>query len=178
VRWILDDMAFDDIARVVPPGDLSAWPNDELVLADATAQAAALDPSGRRQAVLAARSGATGAAIIESFTVTVGSTAGTILYTHLRTGSGGSANLAEHQSIAWALTDPVGDSVLVTQDKLAALLALAELGRGRVCHPYELWEQLLSKGLLTQQQFQDLMGAASRRDKSIPAIPWRLQPHP
>lgn len=177
MRWILDDMVFDAIARVVPPGDLSAWPNDALVLAEATAQAAALDPSGRRRALLAAKSGTTGAAIITSFTVTVSSMAGTILYTHLRTGSGGTANLAEHEGIAWALTDPVGDSVLVTQDKLAAMLALAELGRGRVRHPYELWEEMLSQGHLTQRQFEDLMNATSRSDKSIPAIPWR-QLHP
>lgn len=127
--------------------------------------------------MLTARSGTTGAGIITSFTVTVGSPAGTILYTHLRTASGGTANLAEHESIAWALTDPVGDSVLVTQDKLAAMLALAELGRGRVCHPYELWEQLQAQGNLTQNQFQDLMRATSRRDRSIPAIP-RRQRHP
>jgi len=113
VRWILDDMAFGDIARVVPLSDLSAWPDGELLLADATARAAARDPSGGRQAVLAARSSATGAPIITSFTVTVSSPAGRILYTHLRTGSGGTADLAEHESIAWALTDRAGDSVLV-----------------------------------------------------------------
>lgn len=125
--------------------------------------------------MLAARSSTNGAAIIMPFTVTVRSTAGTILYNHLRTGSGGTANLAEHECIAWALTDPARASVLVTQDKHAAMLALAELGRGRVCHPYELWEHLLSQGHLTPQQFDDLMNATSRRDRSIPAVPWRLR---
>jgi hypothetical protein len=123
--------------------------------------------------MLAAKAGATGAAITTSFTVTVGSKAGNILYYHLRTGTGGTADLAEHESIAWALTQSDGDSVLVTRDKHAAMLALAELGRERVCHPYELFEYLHSRGCLTQQQFEDLLNSTSRKDKSIP-IPWRL----
>ena len=175
MRWILDDMVFGDIARVVPPGAVSGWPNGELLLADATARAATLDDSGRRQAVLAATSSGTGAPIITSFTINVLGPAGTILYTHLRTGTGGTANLAEHESIAWALIDPLADSVLVTQDKLAAMLALAELGRGRVCHPYELWAHLLAQNYVTRQQFVDLMQATGRRDRSIPERPWRLR---
>jgi len=178
MRWILDDMALGDIARVVPSSDLAAWPNGEFLVADATAQAAVQDHSRRRQGALGATSHATGEQIIIPFTVTVGSPAGTILYDHLRTGSGGTANLAEHESIAWALTEPAGDSVLVTEDKQAAMLALKELGRGRVCHLYELWEQLLSQGHLTRPQFDELMGATSRRDNSIPAIPWRLRQRP
>ncbi|MBM3301126.1 MAG: hypothetical protein FJY85_14365 [Deltaproteobacteria bacterium] len=75
------------------------------------------------------------------------------------------------------MTGLLWDRPLVTQDKHAAMLALAELGRGRVCHVYELWEKLLWHGHLTQQQFEDVMGAASKRDRSIPAIPWR-QLHP
>ncbi len=173
MKWILDDMVFSDIACAVPSSDLSTWPSNELILADATAQAAGRDRSGRRQSVLTARSETTGAAIITSFTVTVGSEAGAILYDHLRTGTGGTANLAEHESIAWALTDSDGDSVLVTRDKHAAMLALAELGRGRVCHPYDLFERLRSQGYLTQQQFEVLMNSTSRNDPSIP-IPWRL----
>jgi hypothetical protein len=111
MKWILDDMVFENIARVVPASDLSTWPEDELLLASATAQAASQDV--RRQSMLAIMSGTTGAAIIASFTVTVGSEAGIILYNHLRTRTGGTANLAEHESIAWALTDPSGDSVVV-----------------------------------------------------------------
>jgi hypothetical protein len=127
------------------------------------------------QALLNTKAVSTGAPIITRFTVTVKSTAGTILFKHLRTGHHGTADLAEHQSIAWALTDPDQDSVLVTQDKHAAILALAELGNGRVCHPYELWDQLQSQGHLSDQQLSDLMDATSRRDRSIPAIPWRMQ---
>ena len=175
MRWILDDMVFGDISHVVSANDLATWPNDELLLADATAQAAVQDISGRRQSLLAATSGATGPAVITSFTVKVDSEAGRILYEHLRSGTGGTAGLAECESIAWALTHPDQDSILVTRDKHAAMLALAELGRGRVCHAYELFEYLYSRGSLTQQKFKDLLEFTSKRDKSIP-VPLRLSP--
>jgi hypothetical protein len=175
MKWILDDMVFENIASVVSPGDLSTWPDGELLIADETYRTASQDGSGRRQSMLAVMSGATGTAIIASFTVTVGSEAGNILYNHLRTRTGGTANLAEHESIAWALTDASSDSVIVSRRKHAAMLALSELGRGRVCHPYELFEHLLSRGHLTQQQFDDLMNVTRRSDQSIP-VPWRLSP--
>ena len=122
--------------------------------------------------MLAAKSGITGAEVISSFTVTVHSPAGTILYNHLRTSST-TANLAEHESIAWALADPAGkDSILVTRDKLAAMLALSKLGRGRVCHPYEFFEYLSNNKCLTGQQFNDLVQSTRKGDQSVP-IPWR-----
>ena len=174
IKWILDDMVLEDMARKLSPQELSTWPEGELVVADATVQAAPQDGSGRRQSMLVAKSGITGAEVISSFTVTVRSPAGTILYNHLRT-SGATANLAEHESIAWALADPAGkDSILVTRDKLAAMLALAELGRGRVCHPYEFFEYLFNNGYLTGQQFNDLVETTRKGDQSIP-IPWRNQ---
>jgi len=172
MTWILDDMVFNDIACVVSVNDLCNWPTSELVLADATAQAASLDGSGRRRLLLDARS-PTGAAIFTTFSIPVDSTAGTILYTHLRTPTGTTANLAEHESIAWALTDQTRASVLVTRDKHAAMLALAELGNGRVCHPYEFFEHLYDQGCLARQQFEDLLNTTRRGDQSIP-IPWRL----
>ncbi len=170
-------MVLDVIARMVAAGDISAWPDGEFLLADATVQAAVNDPSNRRQAVIQARSGVSGKPIFESFMVTVGSTAGTIVYTHLQTGSNKTANLAEYQSIAWALTHKEEEAVLVTQDKHAAMLATAELGIGRVCHPYEFWGRLHSRGHLKEPKFTDLMNATQRGDQSI-AIPWRMQPHP
>ena len=175
VKWILDDMVLEDMARKVSPHDLSTWSNNELVVADATARAATQDDSGRRQSMLEARSEISGTEVISSFTVTVGSPAGRILYNHLRTSTSRptTANLAEHESIAWAMADPAGeDSIFVTRDKLAAMLALAELGRGRVCHPYEFFEYLFNRGYLTEQQFGDLVDLTRKADQSIPT-PWR-----
>lgn len=173
MKWILDDMVFNDITCAVPATDFASWPDIGLMLADATAQAADHDSSGRRQAFLAARSRAGADPIIRPFSVTQGSEAWGILYNHLRPGFGGTADLAEHESIAWALTHSGEDPVLVTRDKHAAMLALAELGRGRVCHPCELFEHLHSQGCLTRQQLDDLMNSTHKQDRSIP-IPWRL----
>jgi hypothetical protein len=171
-------MVLGAIARVVPVQQLSTWPEGEMLVADATAQAAANDLSGRRQAALSVIGQNSGEPIFSTFRVLSGTEAFTILYSHLRVNHGGTANLAENESIAWALTDSTGESVFVTQDKHAALLALAELGRGKVCHPYELWEALLSSNVIDREQFTALMNAVCSRDKSIPDTPWRLRLNP
>ena len=41
IKWIFDDMVLEDMARKLSPQDLSTWPNNELVVPDATVQAAA-----------------------------------------------------------------------------------------------------------------------------------------
>jgi hypothetical protein len=171
LKWIIDDMVLNDLANTVPAINFAGWPDLGLMLADATAKAAS---SGSRQALLAARSLATSGPVFTPFSVTVGSEAWNILYGHLRTGSSNTANLAEHQSIAWALTHSDEETIFVTRDKHAAMVALSELGRGRVCHPYELFEYLCSRGCLTQQQFDNLKNSTKIQDQSI-KIPWRLQ---
>jgi hypothetical protein len=178
VKWIIDDMVLESIAQVCSTEDLSNWPTGEFLVADATAQDAVNDPRRRRMPILQARSAVSGEPIFERFMVTVGSSAATILYSHLRLGRTDTNDLAEHESIAWALTHPEENAVLVTQDKPAAMLATAELGIGSVCYPYELWDRLRFRGHLTEQQFTDLMNAMWKRDKTIPALPWRMRPHP
>ena len=173
MKWILDDMIFGNLACQVLPDDVACWPDLGLMLADATVAAADQDQSGRRQALLAVTSPANSDPVIKPFSVTSGSVAWTILYEHLRPKSGGTKNLAEDQSIAWALTHLDEDPVLVTRDKHAAMVALAELGRGGVCHPFEFFEYLRSQGCLTQQQFDNLMNSTKKHDNSI-NIPWRL----
>lgn len=104
MKWILDDMVFNDLACEVPPSDLAGWPDVVgLMLADETAKATDRDGSGRRQALLAVKSPATTATVIKSFSVTSDSEAWSILYDHLRTGPGSTKNLAEDQSIAWGV---------------------------------------------------------------------------
>ena len=98
-----------------------------------------------------------------------------MLYEHLRKSSGlTAANLAEHQTIAWAVTEKE-QAVFVTADRAAATLALAELGRSRVCHPVELWRNLLDDGMITDTQWQALLQRSLREDKSLPGVPWRYQ---
>ncbi len=176
MRWILDDTPFGALARVAFGADITHWPSGHILVADATAAAAAQDRSGRRPALLAARS-AGGDPVIEAFQVTVGSPAGQVLYQHLRKASKGTANLAEHQSIAWALT--VGtDAVFVARDQRATYLALSELGRGRVCHLFELWRHLLEQQMITTAQYESLNQHTLKDDSSLPGVPWRWIPKP
>ena len=103
------------------------------------------------------------------------SPAGSVLYKHLRKSSGlTAANLAEHQTIAWAVTEKE-QAVFVTSDKAAASLALAELGRSRVCHPVEFWQNLLDDGMIIKTQWQSLLQRSLREDQSLPGVPWRYQ---
>ena len=95
-----------------------------------------------------------------------------ILYDHLRQPTTSDKNLAEHQSIAWALAERP-DAILVTRDKRAAFLALAELGRGGAAHPTELWLYLREKNLVTADQFSDLCGVTSKGEQN--PIPLRCQ---
>lgn len=178
MKWILDDGPFGTLVFTLSPVDLSKWPDAELFVADATAAAASSDYSGRRQAALDVTSKSTGVHVITVFDVLVDSPAGSILYGHLRKGTGGSANLAEHQSIAGLLTHDDERSALVTQDKHAAFLALAELGRSRVCHPFELWNHFWTEGRLEEAQYRDLMDRTTRMDRSLPGVPWRFLPPP
>ena len=62
----------------------------------------------RRHTALTTES-SNGSLIIESFEIGVTSPAGDVLYKHLRKSSGiTAANLAEHQTIAWAVTEEGG----------------------------------------------------------------------
>ena len=173
-RWILDDAPFHSLSCEIDEATLKSWPGGDLLVADATAQAAAQDKSGRRQQALSVVSESSGDTAIGTFQVGVASPAGNMLYAHLRKDVRGTADLAEHQSIVWALLE-APDAVLVTRDKHAALLALSELGKCRVCHPYELWSHLHEADRITAAQYRALLDRSAREDTSLPGIPWRLR---
>ncbi len=179
MEWILDDGPFGTLVSAQPSIDLSTWPEGELFVAPATSGDASKDKSGRRPAALKAKSSVSGSSVITVFDFPERSNAWFILYSHLRKNTGGSANLAEHQSIAWLLDSRHRDAVLVTQDKFSAFLALAELGRSRVCHPFELWHHLFTAGRLSREQYRDLMERTLRRgSQGLPGFPWRFLPLP
>jgi len=103
-----------------------------MYIAEQTALDASLDPS--RSALLAADPSP-----FKSLNIMMGTPAADIVYEHLRrTASRATANLAEHQSIAWIISE-CPDAILVTEDKKAAFLALAELGSGCMAHSHDLW---------------------------------------
>jgi hypothetical protein len=193
--WIIDDGPFDQLALTINASELETWPADQFFVAGATAKAA----SGRRKDLLVSTP-----TPFAPFELPLGSKGCDILYKHLRPTASSSANLAEHESIAWALTER-RDAIFVAVDKRAALLALAELGCGRVAHAFDLyyylrkssrgaqnisavvlrgsfgcggaalWIHLKEQGLVSQAQFETLCQATYKNDQSLPGVPQRCQ---
>lgn len=81
---------------------------------------------------------------------------------------------AEREAIAWALVHGT-KAVFVTLDLRACFTALAELGRARVCHPLDLWLELLDARLLTKQQFGELCHATHLKDQGLERMPDRVR---
>jgi hypothetical protein len=151
--WVVDDGPLGVLARELDPG--WSWPVGSLHVLEAVVRGAQSDKSGRRQRLLTMSSA--GGPAITQHSVLVGSAADAYLANHLRPiATGATEDLGEHESIAWMLHEGPSDSVFVTLDKGAAFLALTELGRGRVASPYELWADLLRRGLIARAQFDSL----------------------
>ena len=164
--WILDDGPFNDLAKIVRIEDLTGWPKDRLFVAEQTALDAESD--SHRRTLLAADP-----TPFQSFKIMMGSPAFSIVYSHLRpTTSRATANLAEHQSIAWIISERP-DGIFVAKDKKAAFLALAELGCGKVASPHDLWLWLRDEKLVDQTQFEGLCRTTCKGDQS--RIPLRCQ---
>lgn len=141
--WILDDGPFGDLARFVDVEEVERWPGGQLYIAEQTVLEAPV--GSNRRALLDADPSP-----FQSFSITMGSPASDIIYNHLRRTAGrATANLAEHQSIAWAISERP-DAIFVVVDRKATILALAELGCGRVAHAHDLWLYLRDETLIDQ----------------------------
>jgi hypothetical protein len=171
--WIIDDGPLDWLARAVAPRDTIGWPAGRYFVADATKTAA---EHGAAQGNFAATKRrkllGSSANAIGSFSIEIGSQGASILYEHLGRASDSPTDLAEHESIVWALTERT-DAILVTVDKKAAMLALAELGCGRVAHAFDLWLDLRDNHLVTDNQFAKLCQDTLRSDQGIKSMPLR-----
>lgn len=170
--WIVDDGPLDMLAAEVDVDQVRAWPPGMLCVADETWRSST-DPGSRRQLLLGAAT-PTGVPVWKSFDVPVAGEAARVLYGHLRKDRASAADLAEHQAIVWALLFEQR-AVLVTGDKAAATLALAELGRSKVCHPIEFWHNMKEDQLVTPQQWESLCQRWLRADRACPGVPWRYQ---
>lgn len=158
--WILDDGPFDLLSRCIDVRNLPNWPRGQLFVAEQTALDARQSPI--RNALLT-----TNPTPFNVFNIMIGTPAFDIVHSHLRqTASRATANLAEHQAIAWIISER-RDGVFVTGDKKAAFLALAELGCGRVAHPHDLWLYLRDQGRVDQAQFDGLSQTTCRSDQSV-----------
>ena len=157
--WKLDDGPFGRLAKFARIADLPNWPSGKLFVAEQTALDAIQDTV--RNALLTADP-----TPFQVFRIMMGTHAADIVYSHLRrTASRAAANLAEHQCIAWIIAER-RDAVFVTEDRKAAFLALAELGRGRVAHAHDLWLYLRDERLVDRKQFENLCRATCRNDRS------------
>jgi hypothetical protein len=168
--WILDDRPFGLLAQVADAARVRAWAGLRLLIPEATIRQLDNDRSGRRRGLYGASEEASPFGRVE---VRIGDPAAEILYGHLRDGFKEEASLAEHEAVAWALTH-AEDSVFVCCDRRAVLTALAELGRGRVAHPFDLWLLLRDLGLVAPEEFDALCRSTAAADTGLPGIPWRI----
>lgn len=171
MRWILDDGPFDTLASLVEPSSLGAYPPGRLLVAPATAR----DSRGS-----AARARFLDAGnpkdppVVEAFDLLIGGDdSAAEIFLELHGEEATASNQAERESIAWALAHGE-DTVLVLEDKRAALTALAELGRSRVAHSLDLWIDLLEEGAITPDAFQRLCERTKGRDNGLNRMPMRV----
>lgn len=169
--WVVDDGPLGKLAQIFDDG--WTWPAETAHVLQAVVEGAAFDHSGRRQKLLAMRNG--GEPVIVQHAVSVGSPADHYLASHLRpNGSSATDDLGEHESIAWILHDGPDDAVFVTEDKKASYLALAELGCGRVATPFDLWDDLRSRALISEEQLRELCERGAKAAGM--SIPRRMSP--
>lgn len=174
MRWILDDGSLDILASLPDLSKLVSYPAGRLCVAPATAEAARQSDSRTRLLGIVS---ADGRHIVERFEIVHSDDdpAGGLLL-RLRVEVEATANQAEFEAIAWAAVR-AEDTVFVSQDKRAAFIALAELGRPRVAHPYDLWIDLLENDIVSIADFQHLCEQTRRKehhDKSLRRLPDRV----
>jgi len=169
LRWILDDGPFGHLAKAIDPEDTNHWQADALLVAGATAAVAT--PTSK--ALLEVRVDAK--PIVATFEIRLGSgdPAEQVLI-ELRPDTMSTADLAEHESIAWAQVHGL-DAIFVCADRRAALTALAELGKGRVAHPFDVWLDLRKRGWLNPGVFERLCQLTLKHDQGLPRMPARVQ---
>lgn len=173
MRWVLDDGTFDTLADFGRP-ELLAYPPGRLVVAPSTAQAAT---DSEARARLLRLETPNGHRLFEIFEILLdGEDPAAAIFLELHREAETSVNRAEREAIAWALAR-ADDAVFVTEDKLAALIALAELGRTRVAHPFDLWIELREADAVTPADFKRLCDRTKGRDQRLPRMPGRAKRH-
>lgn len=165
--WLLDDGPFDQICRV--PLRQRSNPTHELRLLVTSTTAASAEQSDMRKTWLQQCDFA------GTVRVLIGSddpAAQILLELHGEEKT--TTNQAEREAIAWALVHGQ-DAVFVTADQRATVTALAELGRGRVAHPFDLWLDLLDREMLNPTDFRSLCEATRRNDQGLERMPNRVK---
>lgn len=165
--WLLDDMVLDHLSRVTLSQEAGTPPEVRLLITSTTAASA--EQSEMRKNWLQECDFA------ETIRVLLGNDdpAAQILV-ELHGEEKTTINQAEREAIAWALVHGQ-DAVFVTTDKRATVTALAELGRERVAHPFDLWLDLLDREMLSPTDFRALCELTRRKDQGLERMPDRVQ---
>lgn len=179
VRWILDDGPLGHLVSIRPTLS-QTWEAGVLLVSETTAQAMLQKATPRIQewsSQLLEPQSASRPPAIQRFAVDLEDVAWPC-FREIHGDSMRSTNMAEHESIAWAQIHGGPDTAFVCADKRAALIALAELGCGRVGHPFDVWIDLFERGWLLFEELQRLCNATQAHLKDqLPRIPGRVARH-
>lgn len=162
------------LASVVEAAQVTGW-DAGRILAAATTLDSAREKRGaeRTRALIAARTAQDEPVVAECLVEHGASDPAAEILVELHGESGTTTNLAEREAIAWCLARD-SSGVFVTYDKRAALTALAELGRGRVAHGFDVWLDLLDLGWIRRGQFDTLCKLSRKNDPGLERMPGRV----
>lgn len=154
----------------------TAWPSGHLLVAE-TSVDDARRKKARRTLDLLGQRGSDAELLIDTFAVPLGiRDPAEAIFRQLHEGSDGqllATDRAEREAIAWALAH-AEDAIFVSLDKRAVLTALAELGRGRVAHSFDLWLHLEENGWLDLSEMQSLCELTKNHDQGLERVPGRV----
>lgn len=177
MRWILDDGPLGHLIQIEPTL-VDRWTSGLLLTSESSVEAMRKKATPRVQdlsrRLLEPQPGPL-PALIECFSV-LADTEAFECFTELHGNGFSDADKAEHECIAWALTHPDSETAFVCIDKKAVLIAMAELGCGRVADPFDVWLDLLGRNLVTSQEFASLCRNTwvHRRD-GLRRVPGRIR---
>lgn len=160
IRWVIDEKPFNVLAEHCRASASSFGPGVVTVV-DEIERRASISTFPWRSGLVAAKDGS-GQRTIAVHEVMSGTPAFEYLFAELRPhAASADKDLVEHLSIA-ACAHDLPDAVFVAEDKGAAFLALSELGRGRVATPFDLWDDLLGRSVITLDDFKRLCAATEK----------------
>ncbi len=174
-QWIVDAGPLTPLAKHAVEHPEWECPLGVLHVAAAVkAEADTESPHAPRHQLLRRRTG--GQLWIKSHDLVVGSDAERMYTSYLRPAQASAdKHEGEDQSIALCRHE-LPSAIFVTGDARAALVALAELGLGRVATPFDLWAYLSAHGLIAAEE-RDKLDEATVRSKQglFPGVPSRLR---
>ncbi len=174
LNWLLDDGPLGHLASIVEIKQVDKWASGRISAASTTLDSVRSSAGATRTAALINAPTYDGRlAVSECLVKHGGDDPAAEILLQLHPDLGNTTNLAEREAMAWCLVHS-DDAVFVTSDKRAALTALAELGCGRVAHPFDVWLDLLDLGWIKSEQFSKLCWLTRKHDQGLERMPSRV----